>query len=136
MAMRYEVTPDLVTGNNLIDSEHRQLFAAVNDLMDACSRGEGRAQIEKTVRFLNDYVAKHFRDEEDLQVRSKYPGYPAHKTFHDGYRRQLNDVAQALLTDGATVKSLGNLNLVVGVLVSHIRTEDKRLAKHVKEQGK
>lgn len=136
MAMRYEVTPDLVTGNNLIDSEHRQLFAAVNDLMDACSRGEGRAQIEKTVRFLNDYVAKHFRDEEDLQVRSKYPGYPAHKTFHDGYRRQLNDVAQALLTDGATVKSLGNLNRVVGVLVSHIRTEDKRLAKHVKEQGK
>lgn len=136
MAMRYEVTPDLVTGNNLIDSEHRQLFAAVNDLMDACSRGEGRAQIEKTVRFLNDYVAKHFRDEEDLQVRSKYPGYPAHKTFHDGYRRQLNDVAQALLTDGATVKSLGNLNMVVGVLVSHIRTEDKRLAKHVKEQGK
>ena len=136
MAMRYEVTPDLVTGNNLIDSEHRQLFAAVNDLMDACSRGEGRAQIEKTVRFLNDYVAKHFRDEEDLQVRSKYPGYAAHKTFHDGYRRQLNDVAQALLTDGATVKSLGNLNMVVGVLVSHIRTEDKRLAKHVKEQGK
>ena len=136
MAMRYEVTPDLVTGNNLIDSEHRHLFAAVNDLMDACSRGEGRAQIEKTVRFLNDYVAKHFRDEEDLQVRSKYPGYPAHKTFHDGYRRQLNDVAQALLTDGATVKSLGNLNMVVGVLVSHIRTEDKRLAKHVKEQGK
>ena len=136
MAMRYEVTPDLVTGNNLIDSEHRQLFAAVNDLMDACSRGEGRAQIEKTVRFLNDYVAKHFRDEEDLQVRSKYPGYPAHKTFHDGYRRQLNDVAQALLTDGATVKSLGNLNMVVGVLVSHIRTEDKRLAKHVKERGK
>ena len=136
MAMRYEVTPDLVTGNNLIDSEHRQLFAAVNDLMDACSRGEGRAQIEKTVRFLNDYVAKHFRDEEDLQVRSKYPGYPAHKTFHDGYRRQLNDVAQALLTDGATVKSLGNLNMVVGVLISHIRTEDKRLAKHVKEQGK
>lgn len=136
MAMRYEVTPDLVTGNNLIDSEHRHLFTAVNDLMDACSRGEGRAQIEKTVRFLNDYVAKHFRDEEDLQVRSKYPGYPAHKTFHDGYRRQLNDVAQALLTDGATVKSLGNLNMVVGVLVSHIRTEDKRLAKHVKEQGK
>ncbi len=134
--MHYEVTPELVTGNSLIDSEHRQLFAAVNDLMDACSRGEGRANIEKTVRFLNDYVAKHFRDEEDLQTRSKYPGYPAHKTFHDGYRRQLSEVAQNLLAEGATVKSLGNLNMVVGVLVSHIRTEDKRLAKHVKEQGK
>lgn len=134
--MHYEVTPDLVTGNNLIDSEHRQLFAAVNDLMDACSRGEGRAKIENTVRFLIDYVAKHFRDEEDLQVRSKYPAYPTHKVFHDGYRRQLSDTAQELLQQGPTVKALGDLNRVVGVLVSHIRTEDKRLAKHVKEQGK
>ena len=134
--MHYEVTPDLVTGNNLIDSEHRQLFAAVNDLMDACSRGEGRAKIEDTVRFLTDYVAKHFRDEEDLQVRSKYPAYPTHKVFHDGYRRQLSDTARELLQQGPTVKALGDLNRVVGVLVSHIRTEDKRLAKHVKEQGK
>lgn len=134
--MHYEVTPDLVTGNNLIDSEHRQLFAAVNDLMDACSRGEGRAKIENTVRFLIDYVAKHFRDEEDLQVRSKYPAYPTHKVFHDGYRRQLSDTARELLQQGPTVKALGDLNRVVGVLVSHIRTEDKRTAKHVKEQGK
>lgn len=134
--MHYEVTPDLITGNGLIDSEHRQLFAAVNDLMDACSRGEGRAQIEKTVQFLNDYVGKHFRDEEDLQTRSKYPGYPAHKTFHDGYRRQLAETAHVLLQEGATVKALGDLNRVVGVLVSHIRTEDKRLAKHVQEQNK
>ena len=134
--MHYEVTPDLVTGNNLIDSEHRQLFAAVNDLMDACSRGEGRAKIENTVRFLTDYVAKHCRDEEDLQVRSKYPAYPTHKVFHDGYRRQLSDTARELLQQGPTVKALGDLNRVVGVLVSHIRTEDKRLAKHVKEQGK
>ena len=133
--MHYEVTPDLVTGNNLIDSEHRQLFAAVNDLMDACSRGEGRAKIESTVRFLIDYVAKHFRDEEDLQVRSKYPAYPTHKVFHDGYRRQLSDTAQELLQQGPTVKALGDLNRVVGVLVSHIRTEDKRLAHYIKEQG-
>lgn len=133
--MRYEVTQDLVTGNTLIDSEHRQLFAAVNDLMDACSQGRGRDQIQKTVQFLSDYVVKHFQDEERLQTQNKYPGYPAHKTFHDGYRRQLNDKAQQLLREGPTVKALGDLNQVVGVLVSHIRTEDKRLARYIKEQG-
>lgn len=132
--MRYEVTQDLITGNSLIDSEHRQLFAAVNDLMDACSQGRGRDQIQQTVRFLNDYVMKHFGDEERLQTQSKYPNYPAHKQFHDGYRRQLSQVTQELLQQqGATVKALGDLNNVVAVLVSHIRTEDKRLARHVKE---
>lgn len=41
MAMKYELTKDLETGNALIDSEHRQLFAAINNLMDACAQAKG-----------------------------------------------------------------------------------------------
>ena len=62
--MRYELTQDLLTGNQLIDSEHRQLFDAINALMDACAQGAGRTKINETVQFLNSYVSKHFRDEE------------------------------------------------------------------------
>ena len=134
--MRYEVTQDLITGNALIDSEHRQLFDAVNNLMDACSQGQGRTQIQSTATFLSNYVVKHFQDEERLQTQSKYPGYTAQKTFHDGYRNQLALTAQALLREGPTVKALGDLNQVIGVLVSHIRVEDKRLARYIREQGK
>ena len=43
--MRYELTQDLLTGNQLIDSEHRQLFDAINALMDACAQGAGRTKI-------------------------------------------------------------------------------------------
>ena len=110
MAMKYELTSDLMTGNSLIDAEHKQLFDAINDLMDACAQG----------------------DEEKLQVQSKYPGYAAHKQFHDGYKRQLSQTTQALIAEGPTVKALGDLNRIVGVLVSHIRIEDKKLARHVK----
>ena len=130
--MKYELTDDLLTGNALIDSEHRELFAAVNNLMDACTQGKGRDQIQKTVQFLGDYVAKHFRDEEGLQTKSNYPGYPAHKQFHDGYRRKLAETTQVLTREGPSVKALGELNGVVAILVSHIRTEDKRLARHIK----
>ena len=130
--MKYELTPDLLTGNALIDSEHRQLFAAINDLMDACSQGKGRDKILSTAKFLTGYVAKHFGDEEQLQMRSKYPNYPAPKQFHDGYRRKLDETAQQLSAEGATVRALGALNQEVAMLVSHIRTEDKRLAKHVR----
>ncbi len=42
--MRYELTKDLETGNALIDKEHRELLKAVNDLLDACSKGEGRTK--------------------------------------------------------------------------------------------
>ena len=94
--MRYQLTPDLLTGNALIDTEHRQLFDAINNLMDDCESGKGRASIVKTTDFLLNYVAKHFSDEERLQVSSKYPAYPTHKNFHeavsythlDVYKRQ------------------------------------------------
>lgn len=132
MAMKYELTSDLMTGNSLIDAEHKQLFDAINDLMDACAQGVGREKIMSTTQFLNSYVNKHFDDEEKLQVQSKYPGYAAHKQFHDGYKRQLSQTTQALIAEGPTVKALGDLNRIVGVLVSHIRIEDKKLARHVK----
>ena len=49
--MRYELTQDLLTGNNLIDTEHKQLFAAINDLLDACSQGKGREKLAVTTSF-------------------------------------------------------------------------------------
>ena len=130
--MKYELTKELETGNALIDSEHRQLFAVINKLMDACSQGKGRDQIASTVQYLNDYVSKHFSDEEQLQIKSKYPGYPGHKQFHDGYKRNLLQATNEILTSGATIASLSKLNQVVSILVTHIRLEDKKIAAHVK----
>ena len=66
---------------------------------------------------------------------SKYPNYPAHKQFHENYKKQLAQTNQELIAEGPTVKALGDLNRVVGVLVSHIRVEDKKLARHVRENG-
>lgn len=131
--MKYELTPDLMTDNKLIDTQHQQLFDAVNRLMDACTQGQGREQIQETVDFLSQYVVKHFKDEEQLQTKSNYPGYPGHKQFHDNYRQQLAQTSQILLQDGPTVKALGDLNRAVAILMTHIRTEDKRMARFVHE---
>ena len=57
--MKYELTPDLETGNALIDSEHKQLFSAINNLMDACSQGQGRTVLDSTIKFLNDLSLIH-----------------------------------------------------------------------------
>ena len=43
--MAYEFTKDLETGNSVIDSEHRQLIGAVNLLLEACAKGQGRTQL-------------------------------------------------------------------------------------------
>lgn len=131
--MRYELTKDLETGNAVIDGQHRELLNAVNELLEACSQGKGRDILGSKTRFLRDYVGKHFGDEEKLQISSRYPNYNAHKIFHENYKRQLGEIEKRLLTEGSSISVLSSFNQVVGILVNHIRTEDSRLAAHIKQ---
>lgn len=130
--MKYELTKDLETGNTLIDSQHRDLFKAVNDLMDSCAQGRGRDMMAAKAKFLKEYVQKHFADEENLQKMTKYPNYTAHKLFHDNYKRQLEETEKKLIREGNSIAVLSSFNQVVGVLINHIRTEDSKLAQHAK----
>ena len=82
---RYEFTKNLETGNATIDNEHRELIQAVNKLLEACSAGKGRASMDETIKFLNSYVNQHFSHEEQLQKQRSYPGFTAHRAFHEKY---------------------------------------------------
>lgn len=86
--MAYTFTKDLETGNPLIDSEHRQLIDAVNNLLAACSTGKGRAELANTAKFLQDYTAKHFGDEEKLQLQNQYPDYVNHRRYHEEFKKK------------------------------------------------
>ena len=130
--MRYELTKDLETGNTIIDGEHRELFGAVNALMDACSSGKGRAAISPTVKFLLDYVDKHFGHEEQLQMKAGYPGLAAHKAFHQNYKAQLKEIASRI-PDMPSIADLSKLNSHIALLVTHIRTEDKKLGSFLRQ---
>ena len=73
------------------------------------------------MKFLLEYVNKHFSHEEALQKQSGYPGYQYHRTFHENYKEKLRDIANAIPAAGPTVSDLGKLNAHIAVLVSHIR---------------
>lgn len=132
--MRYELTKDLETGNAIIDREHRELFEAVNQLLDSCGKGQGRAAMEPAIQFLIGYVDKHFSHEEQLQQESGYPGMRAHKTFHAGYKKTLREIAAKIPASGPSVADLSAMNKHVAVLINHIRVEDKRLSSHLKQR--
>ena len=132
--MRYELTKDLETGNAVIDREHRELFRAVNELLDSCGKGQGRAAMEPAIQFLIGYVDQHFSHEEQLQQECGYPGMPAHKTFHAGYKKTLREIAAKIPASGPSVADLGALNKHVAVLVNHIRVEDKKLGAYLKQK--
>ena len=134
--MRFSVTNDLITGNEMIDTQHRQLFSAINDFQDACSGGMGVDRVNETMKFLVDYTAKHFADEERLQQQSNYPDQPNHKKLHAEFKALVSDLASKNQAGNATVVVITQLTNSLGNwFMNHIMREDKKVAAHVRSQG-
>ncbi len=126
---------ELLTGVAVIDEQHKELFARIENLLDACNQGKGKAEVANTVDFLAEYIKIHFRDEEEIQRNSGYPEYEAHKAMHDQWVREVAELREQLATDGPTVRLVLKVNrTVVDWLTQHILKVDKRLAEYLRSQ--
>ncbi|MBE6035959.1 MAG: bacteriohemerythrin [Clostridiales bacterium] len=133
--MRYDWTSDLETGNNTIDEQHKQLIAAINNLLEACSQGKGRDSLKETTTFLYNYTAKHFADEEKLQLASQYPDYPNHKQYHEGFKKVVREIMDQLEKEGPSLLLVSKVNSSIGGwLINHIKREDVKVAAHIRSK--
>lgn len=133
--MAYQFTKDLETGNATIDQQHRQLIEAINSLLAACGQGKGRAQLDEAAKFMQDYTARHFADEERLQLASKYPDYTNHKRYHEEFKKVVADIVRRLNAEGPTIVLVGEVNqALAGWLINHIKREDVKVAAHIRSQ--
>ncbi|MBP1736395.1 MAG: bacteriohemerythrin [Oscillospiraceae bacterium] len=135
--MAYTWSKNLDTGNMMIDTQHKQLIQAINDLLEACSKGKGRDELKKTVDFLLQYTLKHFGDEEKLQQSTGYPDYPNHRKLHAEFTQAVRDLSKELEEKGSSIVMVGKINSAVGDwLIRHIQKEDVKVAKHVQDYKK
>lgn len=131
--MAYEWDASLETGDARIDSQHKTLIQAINNLLDACSSGRGKDELESTTRFLYEYTVRHFSDEEKLQRESDYPDMAAHRTYHDGFKAVVLDLCNQLKQQGATTILVAKVNTAIaGWLINHIKNEDVKVAAHIR----
>ncbi len=54
--MAYTWNSSLETGNVNIDIQHKKLVEALNKLLEACSKGQGRSELKKVTEFLYDTI--------------------------------------------------------------------------------
>ncbi|GHV53778.1 hypothetical protein FACS1894206_05160 [Deltaproteobacteria bacterium] len=133
--MPYEWDCSLETGNQMIDNQHKQLAAAVNNLLAACRNGKGKEELEKTLEFLNGYTIKHFGDEEKLQKQYRYPEYNEHRRIHEDFKRVVGKLTKQLCEEGPTHMLTGQIYTCIGDwLVHHIKGDDFKLAAYLRTQ--
>ena len=85
--MRAEFDESLVTGNEMIDSQHKELIDKINKLLDSCETSKDKVVSVKTLDYLADYTEFHFGEEEKLQEEITYPGVEKHKEEHEKLRQ-------------------------------------------------
>lgn len=94
--MRAEFDENLVTGNEMIDSQHKELIEKINKLLDSCEVGNDKVVAIKTLDYLADYTEFHFGEEEKLQESINYPAIAEHKKEHDKLRQVVKDLYNVL----------------------------------------
>jgi hemerythrin-like metal-binding protein len=134
--MEYEWNSSFETGHALIDTQHKQLFAAVNNLIETCRLGKGAEELEKSLNFLNDYTIKHFFDEEQVQQKYNYPDYPNHKKLHENFKITVRDLKVKMIMKGASEELINEVRAKIGDwLITHIKGQDIKLAAYIKAQA-
>ena len=89
--MRAEFSENLITGNELIDSQHKELIDRINKLLDSCEDSDAKLAAVKTLDYLSDYTVFHFGAEEELQKSIEYPGYEKHKKQHEDFKKTISE---------------------------------------------
>jgi hemerythrin len=131
--MALDWTDDLSTGSHEIDRQHKELFKRINALLEACRQGKGRAEVNKVVQFLDDYVVTHFSEEENYMQKYHYPNYAHHKAQHLEFMETFAELRRQIKHEGAGVHLLVKTNhMIVQWLVNHICKVDRALGTFLK----
>jgi hemerythrin-like metal-binding protein len=116
-----------------IDEQHRQLFDAVNRLIDAIEAGHGAAELRKSLDFLVEYTATHFADEEAIQRQYRYPDFENHYRIHEAFKKLAAEMAGELEHYGTSTALVKEVKRRFGDwLVTHIKGQDSRIGEFIR----
>jgi len=135
-----EWSEKLEVGIKTIDSQHKELFKRINNLVAAIKQQRCREEIDHTIKFLDDYARIHFAEEEKHMVETNYPGYEEQRDDHGKYLAalaELKEQASRPRIRGSSYDLSATTNqVVVDWIVAHIMKIDMKFGEFLKKHGK
>lgn len=131
--MYAEFDNSLVTGNDIIDEQHKELIAKINKLIDCCEQSSGKLEAIKMLDYLSEYTDFHFSAEEKLQEEVSYPGIEEHKKKHDEFKKSVEELHEMLIEEEGPTESFVNAvnKNVIDWLYDHIKGFDCSVASYI-----
>ena len=131
-----QLSKDMEVGVVEIDAQHMELVNRINALMSTEHDVDSGEETQKTLNMLEEYIVKHFADEEELQRKNKYPEYESHKKMHQLFIDEFEKLKKEFEANGHSLKFTMDLNnSLINWLVKHIKSADVALGKFLKSNA-
>lgn len=132
MAIKW--SDDLSVGVPEIDMQHRELFAMMNDLLDAIREGKREKVVEGAISFLENYIDKHFSTEENKMIEAKYNGYENHKNEHKKFKTIFEDLKKEVAKDAQNPVLIVFIKTeIMEWILNHVEKEDIKMGEYFKK---
>lgn len=126
-----EWDPSLESGIATIDYEHKELVRQIGRLTESDSQHPERT--EEMLRFLTEYVVKHFAHEQVMHKQTAFDGAREHRDAHEKFIATCGELAQEFKAKGNDPELLKKLvDAVQAWLINHIMGMDKKFAEYYK----
>jgi hemerythrin-like metal-binding protein len=119
-----------------VDDQHKSIVRMINELYAGCREGKEKANeiFRKTIKGLVEYIQLHFKAEEGLLIKYKYPenGFRAHKIEHEKFVVKVSE----MLNDFKENRIIVLDDIIIFLkdwLLNHIATIDKVYFEFLKE---
>ena len=125
-----EFTDEYLTGIELVDIEHKELFRIVdkaNRLVKSFDSLSGFDNIRANLTELREYTKEHFTDEEEYMESIHYEGLDAQKRAHEAFIDKLNNIDPNQLEENPQENLQELLEFLLGWLINHILHTDKKI---------
>jgi len=119
-----------------IDDQHKEFFIEVDRFLKTCKTEENAEQVKKMMKELQNHIDTHFRAEEVLFKKYKYPYGEFHIKEHRKFKKDFNFLRRVFRQEGVSLR----FSMLVGYFSSswifdHIKKADKNFSEFLKKRN-
>jgi len=120
------------SGNNLIDEQHKNLLESGNKLITALINKESNEICTNYLDKLIKDIKIHFKDEEEIFLKTKYPEAESHIISHENLIKKAESLRNKKYPIGLNLGEVVSF-IIYEVIAQHLAIEDKGYFPYISE---
>jgi len=130
-------TKTLAVNVKELDTQHRNIIRAANEMLEAMSQGKGHKKYYSLIKHLETYIDEHFTLEETYMTRYGYKDFDDHKKEHEAFKVEFSKFRKQFEEEGSTTRLvIKTMSWMHEWLLDHVLSTDQKMVDFLKPEMK